>query len=37
MPFSPQKRAGTMNGILFVAIFAAAATMIADVSVIKNL
>ncbi|MDP3267013.1 MAG: YeiH family protein [Sulfuricurvum sp.] len=37
MPFSPQKRAGTLNGILFVAIFAAAATMIADLAVIKNL
>jgi uncharacterized integral membrane protein (TIGR00698 family) len=37
MPFSPQKRAGTFNGIAFVAIFAAAATMIADISVIKNL
>lgn len=37
MPFSPQKRAGTINGILFVAIFAAAATMIADIDVIKNL
>ena len=37
MPFSPQKRAGTFNGIFFVAIFAAAATMIADLSVVKNL
>ncbi|MCX6060682.1 MAG: YeiH family protein, partial [Campylobacterales bacterium] len=37
MPFSPQKRAGTFNGILFVAIFAAAATMIADIGFIKNL
>lgn len=37
MPFSPQKRAGTMNGILFVAIFAAAATMISDIGVIRNL
>ena len=37
MPFSPQKRNGTLSGILFVAIFAAAATMIADISVIKNL
>ena len=37
MPFSPKKRAGTISGILFVAIFAAAATMIADVSFIKNL
>jgi len=37
VPFSPQKRAGTFNGIFFVAIFAAAATMIADLSVVKNL
>ncbi|MDD5716949.1 MAG: YeiH family protein [Sulfuricurvum sp.] len=37
MPFSPQKRTGTLSGILFVAIFAAAATMIADIAVIKNL
>jgi uncharacterized integral membrane protein (TIGR00698 family) len=37
MPFSPQKRTGTLNGILFVAIFASAATMIADLSLIKNL
>lgn len=37
MPFSPQKRAGTMSGILFVAIFAAAATMISDVAFIKHL
>lgn len=37
MPFSPQKRTGTLNGILFVAIFAAAATMIADLGFIKNL
>ena len=37
MPFSPQKRAGTMSGILFVAIFAAAATMISDVGFIKHL
>lgn len=37
MPFSPQKRAGTLSGILFVAIFAAAATMIADLPFIKNL
>ncbi len=37
MPFSPQKRKGTLSGILFVAIFAAAATMIADLSFIKNL
>jgi uncharacterized integral membrane protein (TIGR00698 family) len=37
MPFSPQKRAGTINGILFVAIFATAATMIADLAPIKHL
>lgn len=37
MPFTPQKRAGTINGILFVAIFAAAATMIADMAIVKNL
>jgi len=37
VPFSPQKRAGTLNGIFFVAIFASAATMIADISFIKNL
>jgi uncharacterized integral membrane protein (TIGR00698 family) len=37
MPFSPAKRKDTLSGILFVAIFAAAATMIADLSVIKNL
>ena len=37
MPFSPAKRKDTVSGIIFVAIFAAAATMIAGVSVIKNL
>ncbi len=37
MPFSPQKRSGTLNGILFVAIFSAAATYIADMGVIKAL
>ena len=37
MPFSPQKRKGTINGILFVAIFAAAATMISDIEFIKTL
>lgn len=37
MPFSPAKRKDTLSGIVFVAIFAAAATMIADLSVIKNL
>ncbi len=37
MPFSKPNRTGTLNGIIFVAIFAAAATMIADVSFIKEL
>ncbi|MCD6653316.1 MAG: YeiH family protein [Sulfurovum sp.] len=37
MPFSPQKRSGTLNGILFVAIFSAAATYIADMGAIKAL
>ncbi|MDX1295747.1 MAG: YeiH family protein, partial [Sulfurimonadaceae bacterium] len=37
MPFSPEKRAGTINGIIFVAIFAAAATMIAGLEAISSL
>lgn len=37
MPFSPQKRKGTMSGILFVAIFAAAATMIAGLAPVRDL
>jgi len=37
MPFSPAKRKGTMSGIIFVAIFAAAATMLSDISFIKAL
>lgn len=37
MPFSPQKRKGTMSGILFVAIFSAAATFIAALGPIKAL
>lgn len=37
MPFSPQKRKDTMSGILFVAIFAAAATFISDFSTVKAL
>ncbi|RLA73455.1 MAG: YeiH family putative sulfate export transporter [Epsilonproteobacteria bacterium] len=37
MPFSKANRAGTLNGIIFVAIFAAAATMIADIEFIRNL
>lgn len=37
MPFSAQNRKGTMSGIIFVAIFAAAATMISDLSFVKAL
>ena len=37
MAFSPQKRKGTISGILFVAIFAAAATFIASLGPIKAL
>lgn len=37
MPFSPAKRKDTLSGILFVAIFASAATMIANLSVVKHL
>lgn len=37
MAFSPQKRKGTMSGILFVAIFSAAATFIATLGPIKAL
>jgi uncharacterized integral membrane protein (TIGR00698 family) len=37
MAFSPEKRAGTINGIIFVAIFAAAATMIADIKAVSSL
>ncbi|MBD3790414.1 MAG: YeiH family putative sulfate export transporter [Campylobacterales bacterium] len=37
MPFSPEKRAGTLSGILFVAIFAAAATYIAGLAPVKAL
>jgi uncharacterized integral membrane protein (TIGR00698 family) len=37
MAFSPEKRAGTINGIVFVAIFAAAATMIADIKAVSAL
>ena len=37
MAFSPEKRSGTLSGIIFVAIFAAAATMIADIGPIKAL
>jgi uncharacterized integral membrane protein (TIGR00698 family) len=37
MPFSPSKRNGTLSGVLFVAIFAAAATFISQLSSIKTL
>ncbi|MBD3823149.1 MAG: YeiH family putative sulfate export transporter [Epsilonproteobacteria bacterium] len=37
MPFSPAKRKDTLSGILFVAIFAAAATMIADLDAVRSL
>jgi uncharacterized integral membrane protein (TIGR00698 family) len=37
MAFSPQNRKGTMSGILFVAIFAAAATYIAGLGPVKAL
>ncbi len=37
MPFSVQNRQGTISGIIFVAIFAAAATMISNISFIKSL
>ena len=37
MAFSPEKRKGTLSGILFVAIFAMAATFISDISAIKAL
>lgn len=37
MAFSPEKRAGTINGIIFVSIFAAAATMIANLQAISSL
>ncbi len=37
MPFSPQNRQGTVSGIIFVAIFAAAATMIAQIGFVKAL
>lgn len=37
MAFSPEKRAGTINGIIFVAIFAAAATMISDIQAVSAL
>jgi uncharacterized integral membrane protein (TIGR00698 family) len=37
MPFSEQKRKGTFSGILFVAIFASAATFISELSAVKAL
>lgn len=37
MAFSPEKRKGTMSGILFVAIFSAAATFIATLGPVKAL
>jgi len=37
MAFSPQNRQGTISGIIFVAIFAAAATMIANLAFFKSL
>jgi len=37
MAFSPAKRAGTINGIIFTAIFAAAATMIASIEAVSSL
>ncbi len=37
MAFSPEKRAGTINGIIFVAIFAAAATMVANIESVSSL
>lgn len=37
MAFSAENRSGTISGIIFVAIFAAAATMIADISVVQSM
>jgi len=37
MAFSAQNRSGTISGIIFVAIFAAAATMISDIAFVKAL
>jgi len=37
MPFTPEKRNGTISGIVFVAIFAAAATFIAGLAPVKAL
>ena len=37
MAFSQENRKGTISGIIFVAIFAAAATMISDIEAVKSL
>ncbi len=37
MAFSQENRKGTISGIIFVAIFAAAATMISDINAVKSL
>ena len=37
MAFSAENRSGTISGIIFVAIFAAAATMISDIGFVKSL
>ena len=37
MAFSPENRSGTFSGIIFVVIFAAAATMIADIEMVSAL
>ncbi|MCF6310476.1 MAG: YeiH family protein [Sulfurimonas sp.] len=37
MPFSAENRKGTISGVVFVAIFAAAATMVSDIEFIKAL
>ncbi len=37
MAFSAENRSGTISGIIFVAIFAAAATMISDIDAVKSL
>lgn len=37
MPFSPEKRKGTLSGIIFVAIFAAAATFVSNFAFVQSL
>lgn len=37
MPFTEKNRKGTINGVLFVAIFAAAATMISEIEFVRAL